>query len=218
MTGALRLAFPPLVAAALLLAAAPLGADWLVLKDGNRIETHGPWREKGRQIVFTLPNGQLSALRATEVDLAASRAATASTPATPPATRFPTVEMPAEPESRVEFVAQLRRFILDKSIPRARGTLSTVREASLFESLAADNPDYDDARRQAVEQYGEGAVGAAERYVEIRMTGERSCHEENGEEGPGLAACLANLEAQQRAELEAVRLALENRASPPAEP
>ncbi|MFN7940062.1 MAG: hypothetical protein U0X73_00565 [Thermoanaerobaculia bacterium] len=218
MTGALRLAFPPLVSAALLVAAAPLDADWLVLKDGNRIETSGPWREKGRQIVFTLPNGQLAALRATEVDLSASRAASAATPVTPAGARFPTVEMPAEPESRVEFVAQLRRFILDKSIPRAHGTVSTVREASLFESLAADNPDYDDARRRAVEQYGENAVSAAERYVEIRMTGERDCREENGDGGPALAACLTNLEAQQRAEIEAVQQALAAQQIPPAEP
>lgn len=51
-------------------------ADVLVTRDGARIETQGPWEVKGRQVVFTLPNGTLSALRTSEVDLEASRAAT----------------------------------------------------------------------------------------------------------------------------------------------
>ena len=65
-----------LAAAALLLpAAAP--ADWLVTQDGARIETRGPWKVKGKQVVFTLPNGTLSALRLSEVNLEASEALTA---------------------------------------------------------------------------------------------------------------------------------------------
>ncbi|HVS02083.1 MAG TPA: FxLYD domain-containing protein [Thermoanaerobaculia bacterium] len=59
-------------------AAAPGAADLLVLRDGARVETRGPWEVRGRQVVFTLPNGTLSSLRAEEVDLEASRAATAA--------------------------------------------------------------------------------------------------------------------------------------------
>lgn len=58
-----------LAAVAALAAAAPAPADWLVTKDGARIETKGAWKVQGRQVVFTMPNGTLSALRAEEVDL-----------------------------------------------------------------------------------------------------------------------------------------------------
>ena len=64
-----------------MLVATPSAADWLVLRDGTRIETDGPWQEKGRQVVFTRVNGALSTLRLADVDLEASRAATAERPA-----------------------------------------------------------------------------------------------------------------------------------------
>lgn len=60
----------------LLLAASPGAADWLVTRDGGRVETQGPWQVKGKLVVFTPPNGTLSSLRLTEVDLDASARAT----------------------------------------------------------------------------------------------------------------------------------------------
>ena len=66
-----------LLGTACLLLAAPLGADWLVTRDGGRVETDGPWTVKGRQVVFTLPSGTLASLRLDDVDLEASEAATA---------------------------------------------------------------------------------------------------------------------------------------------
>jgi len=76
MSGPRRhLALPVLLAALW----APAGsADWLVTRDGTRVETKGPWEVKGRQVVFTLPSGTLSAMRLSEVDLDASAAATAA--------------------------------------------------------------------------------------------------------------------------------------------
>ncbi|MEO1366246.1 MAG: hypothetical protein AAFX50_03640, partial [Acidobacteriota bacterium] len=56
--------------------AAPAAADVLVMKDGSRVETKGPWEVKGRQVIFTLPNGTLSAVRLSEVDLDRSNEAT----------------------------------------------------------------------------------------------------------------------------------------------
>lgn len=54
----------------------PAAADILVMKDGSKVETKGAWEVKGRQVLFTLPNGTLSALRLSEIDLDASAAAT----------------------------------------------------------------------------------------------------------------------------------------------
>ena len=71
--------------------ATPAAGDWLVTRDGTRLETTGPWQVKGRQVIFTRPGGALAALRLADVDLEASaaateasRAAAAAPPAPPP--------------------------------------------------------------------------------------------------------------------------------------
>ena len=68
-------------AAAILLACAVAAsgaarADWIVTKEGGKLETQGAWTVKGKLVVFTLPNGTLSSVRVDKVDLEASRAAT----------------------------------------------------------------------------------------------------------------------------------------------
>ncbi|MFN7942566.1 MAG: hypothetical protein U0X73_13310 [Thermoanaerobaculia bacterium] len=74
-------------AAGVLLAATSASADWLVTKDGARVETRGAWKIDGNRVVFTLPNGTLSMLRLAEVDLDRSAVATAAAkqPAAAPA-------------------------------------------------------------------------------------------------------------------------------------
>lgn len=77
---------------ALLAGPAPAAADWLVTRDGARIETKGKWRVEGAKVVFDLPNGTMGVLRKTEVDLDASAAASAAkspAPATPAGERAP---------------------------------------------------------------------------------------------------------------------------------
>lgn len=64
--------------------AAPAAADWLVTRDGGRIETKGKWRVEGAKVVFTLPNGTVSVMRKSEVDLDASAVASTES-AKPPA-------------------------------------------------------------------------------------------------------------------------------------
>lgn len=81
---------------ALAIAGTPTAADWLVLKDGTRIETRGPWTEETKRVVFTMANGTLSSLPLTEIDLEASHAATAPQPAAAP--------QPAPPKRKATFV------------------------------------------------------------------------------------------------------------------
>jgi hypothetical protein len=73
---AARATILPALAVLAVLAAAPARADWLVTRDGARIETRGPWQQKGKLVVFTRTDGTLSSLRLQEVDLDASRRAT----------------------------------------------------------------------------------------------------------------------------------------------
>ena len=55
----------------------PAHADWLVTRDGGRVETKGTWQIKGKLVVFTrAADGALASLRASEVDLEASAKAT----------------------------------------------------------------------------------------------------------------------------------------------
>jgi hypothetical protein len=77
-----RSAVAALVAAAV---CSPVAADWLLTRDGQRLETRGPWQVEGKLVVFTRTNGTLSSLRLSEVDLEASRAATAAASAPAPA-------------------------------------------------------------------------------------------------------------------------------------
>ena len=59
-------------------AVASARADLLVTRDGTAtIETVGTWKVQGRMIVFTLPGGALSTIRADEIDLDRSSVATA---------------------------------------------------------------------------------------------------------------------------------------------
>jgi hypothetical protein len=74
-------------------ASLPAHADWLVTREGGRVETKGPWQLKGKLLVFTrADDGALASLRASEVDLDASAKATADAKvqaAAPPPTEAP---------------------------------------------------------------------------------------------------------------------------------
>jgi len=50
----------------------PAEADWLVMNDGSRIETTGPWEIRGRMLLFHDSAGKLSSVRASDVHLEAS--------------------------------------------------------------------------------------------------------------------------------------------------
>lgn len=84
-----------------LLIASPAAADWLVMRDGTRMETRGPWTVKGQQVVFTRPNGSLAALRKADVDLEASAAATRESQGSEPAAGESTGESPRPKRSPV---------------------------------------------------------------------------------------------------------------------
>jgi len=59
-------------AACLWFIAAPTIADVLVMSDGQRLETAGPWRVEGKVVVFNRSGGGLGSVRASGVDFAAS--------------------------------------------------------------------------------------------------------------------------------------------------
>ena len=66
----------------LLVAAAPAGAAWLVLRSGKPIETAGPWQVVNNQVSFAQPDGKRVSLMLVVVDPEATRQA--NVPGAPP--------------------------------------------------------------------------------------------------------------------------------------
>jgi len=94
-------------------------ADWLVMRDGSQIETRGPWKKKGAQIIFTSMKGVLSSVRASEVDLDASASATV-------AARNEAVEQEPPPAEDPRSAAVV---ITDKDVPAYDGPPPEVVES-----------------------------------------------------------------------------------------
>jgi hypothetical protein len=100
-----------LIAAAaigVLLGAAPLYADWIVTRQGERFEIKGAWQLKGKLAVFTLPTGTLSSMRADQIDVDASKQATARAKQ-PAAPQAPAAEQ-AKPRRRAVIVLTDKDF------------------------------------------------------------------------------------------------------------
>jgi glutaredoxin len=66
--------------AGFLLASIPAAADWLVTRDGQRIETEGRWQMKGKAVMFTQADGRVDQLPRDYIDFEASHRATRGEP------------------------------------------------------------------------------------------------------------------------------------------
>ncbi|MFN7940061.1 MAG: hypothetical protein U0X73_00560 [Thermoanaerobaculia bacterium] len=64
-----RISLGRMVAVALLVAA-PAAADFVALKDGQRLASRGTWKIKGKQLIFTTADGVLRSMPVAEVDFA----------------------------------------------------------------------------------------------------------------------------------------------------
>jgi len=147
---------------ALLLGSAPLHADWIVTRQGERFEIHGTWQLKGKLVVFTLPNGTLSSMHADRVDLDASKQATAQAKqqaaAPPPAAK-------AEPKRKAVIVLTDKDFkkpLPDAAAPAAGSAAATPNAAGAAGPKATgatgatgkDNPPPAGGAASAVEVVG----------------------------------------------------------------
>lgn len=99
------------MALALALLALPAQADWLVTREGARVETRGAWTVKGKLVVFHTAAGKLSSLRVADVDLDASRRVTEEAVAAQ-------AQAAAEPEEAPERKKPVR-VITDKDVRQA---------------------------------------------------------------------------------------------------
>jgi hypothetical protein len=140
---------------AAVLPAVPAAADWLVLRDGSRVETDGPWEVKGRLVVFRLAQGPLSSLRADAVDLEASGEATAAATEPPP---------PTPPPQQPRAV----RRITDADIPRGTPPPPDAgAEGGEGAALSGEEGAAGEGREEAAASEGSGLVVESWEQVEL---------------------------------------------------
>lgn len=148
--------------AAVCLVLAPAGtavADWLVLRDRSRLETRDPWKVAGRQVIFHLPDGTLSSLRLSDVDVEASRTLTRedAEAAAAPA---------AEPEEGAAPAARPRRKLTNADIAAGARVLEPEPEPEAEEDDA--DGDASEPRTLEVVSWEEVRVGL---YPELEIHG-----------------------------------------------
>lgn len=171
-----RFAFDTTVAVVLIAAlaaifpAASARADWLVTNDGERIETDGPWELKGRLLIFTRTDGSLSSIRASEIDLEASEAATAEAKAA--AMAPPVVE---EPVYRPSVMSLTEKDLPPVGRPRTDETSSdtaapsdTAAAAQGLQITSAQDASQPGSER--LEFFGTVRNSSAETMIGVRVT------------------------------------------------
>ena len=123
---------------AILLTASPAHADWLVTRDGARIETKGAWKVDGRRVLFTVPNGTLSMIRTDEVDLDQSALVTTQAREAPVAP-VPVVKEKKEPVLR----------LTEKDIPPVSAAALADDEAARAAGIPGKEGEADSAQEAA---------------------------------------------------------------------
>jgi len=116
---------------ALLVAAGPARADWLVTREGAQVETQGAWKVKGKLVVFETAAGKLASLRVADVDLDASRRVTEEAVAAQ-------AQAEAEPDKPAERKKSVR-VITDKDVRQASPAAEEP-EAAAAESSEPSEP------------------------------------------------------------------------------
>jgi hypothetical protein len=138
-----------LLAGSLWTVPAPAAADWLVTRDGGRVETRGAWKVQGKRVVFTARDGTLASLRLAEVDLDASREATASAAQAALAAETAETAKPAEPPKKPVRVLTDKDFAHPEAPPADSGTAGNPDEkpaAALPENGALKVQDWKQSR------------------------------------------------------------------------
>ncbi|MDP9119914.1 MAG: FxLYD domain-containing protein [Acidobacteriota bacterium] len=136
-----------LLVGALAWAATPAArADWVVTKEGGRFEIQGPWEVKGKLMIFKLPDGTLSSVRAEQVDFAASKLTTEEARRQAEGPAGETSQVPAKPKKKSVVALtdkDFRKGSVEPAIdPKdAKGTKDKEKDKAAKKEAAPDHPN-----------------------------------------------------------------------------
>ncbi len=121
--------------------AGPVSGDWLITAGGERLETRGSWEKRGRMVVFTRPDGTLASIRASLLDLEASRQLSDQPAAVVPEVSEPAVSEPAAGVLQEPIAVLTDENLLDFGDLRVGGTFSAASSAGLDQETQAAQKD-----------------------------------------------------------------------------
>lgn len=171
-------------------------ADELVTRDGQVIETRGPWQVRGKLLVFELADGTLASLRLEEADLEASERRAAEKARRARRAREEALRPPPEPKEAVV-------VLTDRDVAHARPGLGEdpAPEEPFFGELESDrafagDPVAEDAAGGSTDAEGGdgdavagGAVASSDRGVQVVQWSQ----EAEGEDGLAVKGVIQNL-------------------------
>lgn len=120
-------------------------ADWLVTREGARVETRGPWQVKGKLVVFTQPDGTLASLRVSQVDLDASAQATKNAVEEAAAAEAVKASEPAEPVKK-----KSRIVLTDADFPKKPETREAAEGEGKSQSVSPQGQEGETAQKSPV--------------------------------------------------------------------
>lgn len=115
----------------LLATSAPAGAEVLVLRSGEQVQTKGPYEVRGGRVIYTSPSGDLLSLRASEVDLEATETLKESARATGgESTAKPEPQNPSDDLGRQASPRKVVATITNRDVGTARPSRQPVADAA----------------------------------------------------------------------------------------
>lgn len=151
---------------------ATLFAEELVMKDGSRLTTKGPYQVKGRQVLFTNTQGQLVAMPLADVDLPASEKG--SKAGGSGATGLKTVLQPGEVQDQPQKLPiasknDSKKVVLvltDKDIPKASADSVPTEEPAEYKQVVMYSTTWCPACKSARTFFQQRAIPYTEYDVE----------------------------------------------------
>ena len=151
---------------------ATLMAEELVMKDGSRLTTKGPYQVKGRQVLFTNTQGQLVAMPLADVDLAASEKG--SKAGSSGATELKSVPQPGEVDDRPQKLPIANKndskkvvlVLTDKDIPKASADSVPTEEPAEYKQVVMYSTTWCPACKSARAFFQQRAIPYTEYDVE----------------------------------------------------
>ena len=174
-----------------LAAGTPSVADELVTRDGQVIQTQGPWEIKGKLLVFKLTDGTLASLRLEEADLEASEARAREKERRDQQRREGAMQPPPEPREAVMVLTDkdVAHVVSFGEEPEPEGEAEASGGGGDQSATTVAAAGGQQASAEGEESEAGGEVAASGRGVQVVQWGQ----EADGEDGVAVRGVIQNL-------------------------